>query len=51
MEQSDGPDLGSGVAVGSVSDGGMLRGKVGGDDAILVRRGDEFFAVGATCTH
>src|SRR5262245_8011356 len=44
-------DLGNGVEVDRVPDGGMLQGKVGDEDVILVRRGGEFFAVGASCTH
>jgi NADPH-dependent 2,4-dienoyl-CoA reductase/sulfur reductase-like enzyme/nitrite reductase/ring-hydroxylating ferredoxin subunit len=51
MEKVVAPDLGSGVAVDRVPDGGVLQGKVGDEDVILVRRGGEFFAVGATCTH
>ncbi|MGH6624014.1 MAG: FAD-dependent oxidoreductase [Burkholderiaceae bacterium] len=51
--QSDttGPDLSAGVARDSLVDGGMLAGHVGDDAVLLARRGDEFFAVGATCTH
>ncbi len=51
MENVAAPDLGNGVAVDRVPEGGMLLGKVGDEDVILVRRGTEFFAVGATCTH
>jgi NADPH-dependent 2,4-dienoyl-CoA reductase/sulfur reductase-like enzyme/nitrite reductase/ring-hydroxylating ferredoxin subunit len=29
----------------------MIQGKVGEDDVILVRRGAEYFAIGASCTH
>jgi NADPH-dependent 2,4-dienoyl-CoA reductase/sulfur reductase-like enzyme/nitrite reductase/ring-hydroxylating ferredoxin subunit len=29
----------------------MIQGKVGGENVVLARRGTEFFAVGATCTH
>ena len=46
-----GPDLKQGVPVGDVPDGGMLAGQVDGDPALLVRRGEEWFAVGAACTH
>jgi apoptosis-inducing factor 3 len=46
-----GPDFTQGVAVDRLSDGGMLAGNVGEELALLVRRGDDFFAVGATCTH
>jgi len=46
-----GPDLSSGVAVESVHDGGMLQGHVGQESVLLARRGKDFFAIGATCTH
>jgi apoptosis-inducing factor 3 len=46
-----GPDLTLGVAVDTIDDGTMLQGQVGEDAVLLARRGDEFFAVGATCTH
>src|SRR6266508_3047199 len=45
------PDFQRGVPFQSVPDGGALAGRVGDDDAILVRQGDELFAVGAHCTH
>jgi apoptosis-inducing factor 3 len=44
-------DLAAGVAVDRVPEGGMIQGTVGGENAVLARRGTEFFAVGATCTH
>src|SRR5258707_8737035 len=52
-EQSkpEGPDLGRGIPFGDVPDGSMLAGHVGDDAVLLVRRGKEFFAIGATCTH
>ena len=46
-----GPDLTSGVATDAIADGTMLAGHVGEDPVLLARRGNEFFAVGATCTH
>src|SRR5438132_2194395 len=46
-----GPDLGRGIPFGDVPDGSMLAGHVGDDAVLLVRRGKEFFAIGATCTH
>ena len=51
--QSDktGPDLGAGVATDSLIDGGMVAGHVGDEAVLLARRGDEFFAIGATCSH
>jgi len=46
-----GPDLTKGVALSDLADGGMLVGHVGGDEILLVRRGNEVFAVGAQCSH
>ena len=46
-----GPDLSSGVAVESLRDGQMLHGHVGDEPVLLARRGNDFFAIGATCTH
>jgi NADPH-dependent 2,4-dienoyl-CoA reductase/sulfur reductase-like enzyme/nitrite reductase/ring-hydroxylating ferredoxin subunit len=46
-----GPDLTKGVVAGSLADGRMLRGHVGDEEVILARAGDQFFAVGAYCTH
>jgi NADPH-dependent 2,4-dienoyl-CoA reductase/sulfur reductase-like enzyme/nitrite reductase/ring-hydroxylating ferredoxin subunit len=51
IESADGADLGNGVAVNDLADGAILQGKVAGEDVILVRRGSNFFALGATCTH
>lgn len=45
------PDFGEGVDIRSLQDGGMLLGRVGGEDVLLARAGDELFAVGAHCTH
>jgi NADPH-dependent 2,4-dienoyl-CoA reductase/sulfur reductase-like enzyme/nitrite reductase/ring-hydroxylating ferredoxin subunit len=50
-EQSKGIDLANGVAPDAVSDGSMIGGHVGHDAVLLARRGDEFFAIGATCSH
>src|SRR5262249_12121418 len=46
-----GPDLALGVAIHDLPDGGMLQGHVGEEAVLLARRGNEFFAIGATCTH
>src|ERR1700693_5246105 len=46
-----GPDLAQGIAVGEVPDNGMLAGHVGEEAVLVVRRGQTFFAIGATCTH
>lgn len=54
MAQTQGaakPDLTRGVSLADLADGAMLAGHVNDEDAILVRRGDEFFAVAAYCTH
>src|ERR1700755_2433646 len=52
-EQSkpQGPDLARGVPLGDVADGGMVGGHVGDDAVLLARRGEELFAIGATCSH
>jgi NADPH-dependent 2,4-dienoyl-CoA reductase/sulfur reductase-like enzyme/nitrite reductase/ring-hydroxylating ferredoxin subunit len=46
-----GPDLAQGVSLNQLADGGMLAGRVGDEAVLLARRGDEFFAIGATCSH
>ncbi len=46
-----GPDLSKGVALSSIRDGAMLLGHADGEPALLARRGDEVFAIGAICTH
>ncbi|MBV9920504.1 MAG: Rieske 2Fe-2S domain-containing protein, partial [Pseudonocardia sp.] len=46
-----GPDLASGVPFTSLRDGASLLGHVGDDAVLLTRRGEELFAIGATCTH
>src|SRR6202051_4085122 len=45
------PDFRNGFSVRDLPDGGIVLGQVDADDVILVRRGGEFFAVGAVCTH
>lgn len=45
------PDFRDGVFARELADGAIALGQVAGEDVILVRRGDEFFAVGANCTH
>jgi apoptosis-inducing factor 3 len=46
-----GPDFAQGVPIDALADGAMLGGHVGDDAVLLARRGSEFFAIGATCTH
>ena len=46
----EGPDLRVGIADAALGDAPVV-GHVGGEPVLLVRRGGEVFAVGATCTH
>jgi 3-phenylpropionate/trans-cinnamate dioxygenase ferredoxin reductase subunit len=46
-----GPDFGQGVELREIPDGGVLLGHAGGEAVLLVRRGDDVYAVGATCGH
>jgi len=46
-----GPDLSQGIALSELPDGGHVLGHSGGEAVLVVRRGEEVFAVGATCTH
>ena len=49
--ETTGPDLALGVVTDTLADGQMLAGHVGTDAVLLARRGNEFFAIGATCSH
>jgi NADPH-dependent 2,4-dienoyl-CoA reductase/sulfur reductase-like enzyme/nitrite reductase/ring-hydroxylating ferredoxin subunit len=53
QDRSDptGRDLTEGIALTELPDGGKIAGHVGEDEVLLVRRGDEVFAVDAKCTH
>jgi nitrite reductase/ring-hydroxylating ferredoxin subunit len=51
LKNSANGDFTDGVAVAALPDGGMVQGKLGQEEIILARRGSEFFAVGASCTH
>lgn len=46
-----GPDLAEGIAFSDLPDYGKLVGHCGDEQVLLVRRGAEVFAIGATCTH
>jgi apoptosis-inducing factor 3 len=46
-----GPDLAQGIALDDLEDGGMIGGHVGEEPVLLARRGDEFFAIGSSCSH
>src|SRR5437588_7627670 len=45
------PDFGNGFSIRDLSDGCMISGQADGEELVLVRRGDEFFAIGGHCTH
>jgi nitrite reductase/ring-hydroxylating ferredoxin subunit len=45
------PDLTAGLPASSLDDGVPLLGHVQGEPVIVVRRGAEIFAIGATCSH
>jgi hypothetical protein len=51
MEHSADIDLKAGFPIADLAEGGIISGRVDGEEAILVRRGTDYFAVGATCTH
>ena len=51
QEELSGPELRSGVGLEELAEGRPLLGQVDGEAVVLVRRGEEVFAVGATCTH
>ena len=46
-----GPDLTIGVSLGDIPDGGVLVGQANGEAILLVRRGNEVYAVAAACGH
>ena len=51
QQELKGPDLSLGIPATDLADGAMLLGHANGDAVLLARRGDEVFAIGATCTH
>jgi apoptosis-inducing factor 3 len=46
-----GPDFARGISVSDLADGQMLAGHVGEEAVLLARRGEEFLAIGAHCSH
>ena len=46
-----GPDLAQGILFDDLVDGGMLVGHAMGEDVLLVRSGEQLFAVSPHCTH
>ena len=51
QQELKGPDLVAGIPANEVADGAMLLGHANGEAVLIARRGDELFAIGATCTH
>jgi NADPH-dependent 2,4-dienoyl-CoA reductase/sulfur reductase-like enzyme/nitrite reductase/ring-hydroxylating ferredoxin subunit len=51
MDSATKPDLTKGLPARELRDGSIIQGQANGDDVILARRGDQFFAVGAKCSH
>jgi NADPH-dependent 2,4-dienoyl-CoA reductase/sulfur reductase-like enzyme/nitrite reductase/ring-hydroxylating ferredoxin subunit len=47
----EGPDFEKGCKIDQVADGEMLLGHAFAEQVLVARRGDELFAIGATCTH
>jgi hypothetical protein len=46
---TDEVDFGAGTSIRHIADGAILKGHMDGEEAILVRRGSNFFAVGGRC--
>jgi NADPH-dependent 2,4-dienoyl-CoA reductase/sulfur reductase-like enzyme/nitrite reductase/ring-hydroxylating ferredoxin subunit len=44
-------DFSNGLPFSALTDGAPVAGRVGEDDVVVVRRGQDLFAVGAHCTH
>jgi apoptosis-inducing factor 3 len=51
MEDAAKPDFKNGFPVQNLRDNSTVLGQADGEDVILARRGDQFFAIGAHCTH
>jgi hypothetical protein len=51
MASTNAPDFTKGFPADDLQNGGMIQCRVGDEDVILARHADEFFAVGAGCTH
>src|ERR1700722_18364071 len=46
-----GPDFAEGVSLSEFADGGTVQGHANGEAILVARRGDAYFAIGASCTH
>src|SRR5687767_11715817 len=51
MSDPKGFDFRSGVPLQQIPEGAIVAGHVGDDEILVVRRGDQLFAVGSRCTH
>lgn len=51
MESTNTRDFTQGFSIQDLKNGEMIQGRVGDEDVLLARQADEFFAVGAGCTH
>jgi NADPH-dependent 2,4-dienoyl-CoA reductase/sulfur reductase-like enzyme/nitrite reductase/ring-hydroxylating ferredoxin subunit len=51
MATDERPDLTAGVPIDHLGDKGLLAGRVGNDDVLIVRHGSTYHAIGAKCTH
>jgi NADPH-dependent 2,4-dienoyl-CoA reductase/sulfur reductase-like enzyme/nitrite reductase/ring-hydroxylating ferredoxin subunit len=45
------PDFKGGLSIRDFGGQSMIAGEADGEDLVLIRSGDEFFAIGANCTH
>ena len=50
-EELSGPDFAAGIAPSAIPEGDMLLGHVAGEAVLLTRRGNDFYAIGANCSH
>ena len=51
MSDTKGLDFTAGVPLRQIPEGAIVAGHVGDDEIVVVRRGDQYFAIGAHCTH
>jgi apoptosis-inducing factor 3 len=50
-EATPGPDLALGIALRDLPDGTMIMGRVGDQDVLVARQGEELFAIDGLCSH
>ncbi len=50
-QELSGPDLAAGIALDTLADGAMVQGHAAGEAVLVARRGDDYFAIGAHCSH